>query len=36
VEAIREAILGALHAFSPVLADDVALLVARYHAPARG
>ena len=34
VEAIREAILEALHAFSPVLADDVALLVARYHAPA--
>jgi serine phosphatase RsbU (regulator of sigma subunit) len=34
VEAIREAILAALHAFSPVLADDVALVVARYRAPA--
>jgi serine phosphatase RsbU (regulator of sigma subunit) len=33
VEAIREAILAALHAFSPVLADDVALVVARYRAP---
>jgi serine phosphatase RsbU (regulator of sigma subunit) len=33
VEAIREAILGAVHAFCPVLADDVALLVVRYHAP---
>jgi sigma-B regulation protein RsbU (phosphoserine phosphatase) len=33
VDAIREAILGAVHAFCPVLTDDVALLVARYRAP---
>jgi serine phosphatase RsbU (regulator of sigma subunit) len=36
VEAIKEAILGAVRAFSPVFADDIALLVARYHAPASG
>ena len=36
VEAIFEAILGAVHAFCPVLADDVTLLLARYHAPACG
>jgi serine phosphatase RsbU (regulator of sigma subunit) len=32
VEAIRDAILRAVRAFCPVLADDVALLVMRYHA----
>jgi sigma-B regulation protein RsbU (phosphoserine phosphatase) len=36
VEAIKEAILGAVRAFSPVFADDIALLVARYHAPPPG